>query len=355
MKLLITGICGFAGFRIAKFWKEQRPDLEIVGMDNFIRPGSETNRAELKKLGVSLVHGDIRCASDFETLPKVDWVLDCAANPSVMAGVDGKSSSRQLMEHNLGGTVELLEFCRKHQAGFTLLSTSRVYGVKPLAGLKMKQQGNRFVLNEDTEHTIGVSSEGISENFSTEPPLSLYGTSKRAAEFLVLEYGKTFDFPVWINRCGVMAGPGQFGKADQGIISFWLHSHRAKRPLKYIGFGGKGYQVRDFFDPIDLIPLMAKQMSCSDPEAPRTVNIGGGNAISVSLAELTEWCNDRFGEHEVAETNEERPFDIPWVIMDSSKAIDYWNWSPTIDKETLLESIAQHAEQNPNWLDLAVS
>src|SRR5204862_3268187 len=105
----------------------------LVGFDNFIRPGSESNRAELKKLGVKFFQGDLRAASDLETLPPVDWVIDAAANPSVLAGVDGRTSSRQLVEHNLGGTVNMLEFCKQHRAGFVLLSTSRVYSIPPLA------------------------------------------------------------------------------------------------------------------------------------------------------------------------------------------------------------------------------
>ena len=61
-------------------------------------------------------------------------------------------------------------------------------------------------------------------------PLSLYGASKLASETLILEYGECFGFPVWINRCGVLAGAGQFGKADQGIFSFWIHSFKEKIP-----------------------------------------------------------------------------------------------------------------------------
>ena len=352
MRVLITGICGFVGFRIASKWKNSREDIEIIGMDNLIRPGSELNRSALKRLGIPLIHGDIRKASDFEPIKDVDWVLDCAANPSVLAGVDGKSSSRQVMEHNLSGTIELLEFCRRVKAGFILLSTSRVYGVEPLATLPMQVVGNRFVLDYSKSHVSGVSTSGITETFSTEPPLSLYGTSKRAAELLALEYSSAFNFPVWVNRCGVMAGPGQFGKADQGIVSFWIHSHRGKRPLKYIGFGGSGSQVRDFFDPEDLVGLLDKQTSNTDPDAPRIVNIGGGNDISVSLAELTDWCNDRFGPHTVASSPEIRPFDIPWVIMDGSKCENYWNWKPETSKQAVLESIAEHAESNPDWLEI---
>ncbi len=180
----------------------------IVGIDNLIRPGSEQNRRHLAKLGIQIVAGDIRVASDMEGLPPADWVIDAAANPSVLAGVDGKTSSRQLVEHNLVGTLNMLEYCRQHSAGFVLLSTSRVYSIAPLAKLDLTESDNAFQLSTNRPYPPGLSAAGVSEDFSIAPPVSLYGSTKIASEFLALEYGETFQFPVWINRCGVMAGAG---------------------------------------------------------------------------------------------------------------------------------------------------
>src|SRR5205807_3152836 len=144
---------------------------------------------------------------------------------------------------------------------------------------------------------VGLSSRGISEGFSTEPPLSLYGAAKRASEQLALEYGASFRFPVFINRCGVLAGAGQFGKADQGIFSFWIHSYRWRKPLKYIGFDGKGRQVRDCLHPRDLVPLLLKQMGGG--KGPVVCNFGGGIKSSMSLRQLSAWCSERLGPHKV--------------------------------------------------------
>jgi CDP-paratose 2-epimerase len=213
------------------------PEAEIYGIDNFSRRGSEMNREPLGKLGVGFDEGDIRFRADLAALPQADWVIDCAANPSVLAGVDGVTSPRDLLDHNLVGTMNLLECCREWGAGFILLSTSRVYSIPPLAGLPVAVRDEGFVPLLPM-CGAGMSEKGVSEEFSTEPPLSLYGSSKRCSELLALEYGLTFGFPVRINRCGVLAGAGQFGKADQGIFSYWIHSWAAGRPLKYIGFDG---------------------------------------------------------------------------------------------------------------------
>ena len=353
MKILITGICGFVGSTLARAWLATEPGLTVYGLDNFIRPGSERNRIELQKLGIRVYHGDIRLPSDFEALPAVDWVIDAAANPSVLAGVDGRTSSRQLVEHNLQGTINILEYCKRSGAGFILLSTSRVYSIKPLADASVEAVGEAFQLAACQALPAGLSTAGVSETFSTAPPISLYGSTKLASEVLALEYGETFGFPVWINRCGVLAGAGQFGKADQGIFAFWINAWLRRHPLTYIGFGGKGYQVRDCLHPRDLVPLLRKQTAASGGVEPRTVNIGGGTSHAMSLAELSGWCKDRFGQHLVSGNPEMRRFDISWLVMDSALAREVWGWQPQTSLDSILEEIALHAERHPNWLELS--
>jgi CDP-paratose 2-epimerase len=351
MKLLVTGAAGFAGANIIRHLLKLIPSVSIFGLDNFSRRGSELNIKELLDLKVELLRYDIRSQSDVESIPKVDWVVDCAAIPSVLAGVDGQVSSRQLMEHNLIGTINLLEYCKSHKAGLILLSTSRVYSATQLAALPVEPSNNRFELKQS--ETAGVSSSGISEDFPTSTPLSLYGASKLGSETLILEYGECFDFPVWINRCGVLAGAGQFGKADQGIFSYWIHSFREKNPLKYIGFNGSGFQVRDALHPKDLVPLLLRQMMEPDLEAPKIINLGGGVENSMSLRQLTAWCQERFGENAVIPSEEVRPMDAPWIVMDSKTAQNAWNWRAETKIGQILDEIANHAEQMPNWLNLS--
>jgi CDP-paratose 2-epimerase len=197
----------------------------------------------------------------------------------------------------------------------------------------------------------GLTREGVGEDFSTDAPVSLYGAAKLASEQLALEYGATFDLPVWINRCGVLAGAGQFGKADQGIFSFWIHSWRAGRPLKYIGFDGLGHQVRDCLHPRDLVPVLLRQMSAVSGS--RVQHLSGGIGQSMSLRQLSAWCSVRFGAREVASDPQPRPFDVPWLVLDSARARAAWTWEPKVTLPQILEEIAAHAEANPHWLDLA--
>lgn len=353
MRILLSGACGFVGSALARVLA-QTGGHQIHGFDSFIRPGSETNRAELSRLGVKLVHADLRQAADIDALPACDWVIDAAANPSVLAGIDGRTSSRQLVDHNLVGTINLLEYCKRHRAGFILLSTSRVYSIPPLARLSVEIADNAFRPSTGVTPPPGVTAAGVDETFSTAAPVSLYGATKLASEALALEYGETFGFPVFINRCGVLAGAGQFGRPDQGIFAYWINSHLRRRPLKYIGFGGQGYQVRDCLHPRDLAPLLEKQFAAPKLEAgDRIVNFSGGRASALSLRQLTEWCAAKFGPTPVTADLTPRPFDIPWMVLNSVKAERVWQWQPRTPAPEILEEIAVHAQAHPEWLDLS--
>jgi len=349
MKLFVTGICGFVGSSLAARFLQLIPGIQIVGLDNLLRPGSEMNRAELAKLGVRFVHGDLRMVSDLEAIGPSDWVIDAAAHPSVLAGVDGRSSPRQLAEHNLIGTINLLDYCRQYKAGLVLLSTSRVYSVRDLAALPVKEKDGAFQIDHLQKTIPGVTHEGIDESFSTRQPISLYGATKLASETMAREYGHAFDFPVWINRCGVIAGAGQFGTAEQGIFSYWLHAHAARLPLRYIGFGGFGYQVRDALHPDDLADLIRVQFDRTPPPD-ATFHAGGGAANAMSLAQLTEWCNQRFGVHAVQADDRPRPFDIPWLVMDSRAAQAKFGWAIHRSLPSILDEIRDHVAKNPEWL-----
>ena len=353
MKILITGICGFAGSTLAREMRAHREGLEIVGIDNLSRRGSEENFDALRDDGFDVRRGDVRQSQDLKQFGAVDWLIDAAANPSVLAGVDGKTAPAELLDHNLVGTIPMLETCREWRIPFTLLSTSRVYSIPALRALCLVTGADTFTLGS-AQSTAGVTAGGITEKFSTEPPVSLYGASKRCAELLALEYGASFDFPVWINRCGVLAGAGQFGKADQGIFSFWIHSWLRHQPLKYLGFGGYGHQVRDCLHPRDLAPLLWQQFDAGMADGkPKVINVSGGMESAMSLAQLSSWCATAAGPHEVLRDGGERAFDLPWVVLDSSLAQQTWNWRPQSPLESILGEILNHARARPDWLEIS--
>ena len=74
------------------------------------------------------------------------------------------------------------------------------------------------------------------------------------------KYKFAFNTKYIINRLGVISGPLQFGKVDQGFVSLWLWRHIIKRNLKYIGYGGFGNQVRDLLHVYDLCEIIEIQI-----------------------------------------------------------------------------------------------
>ena len=252
----------------------------------------------------------------------------------------------------------MLEFCKQHRAGFILLSTSRVYAIAPLAGLPTEAFANAFRLRTpgagEAPLPPGVGPAGVTEDFSTAAPVSLYGATKLASEALALEYGETFNLPVFVNRCGVLAGAGQFGRADQGIFAYWINAWLQQRPLKYIGFGGHGHQVRDCLHPKDLVPVLVQQFGAPKIAASdRVINFAGGATSVMSLRQLSDWCASHLGNHTVGVDATPRPFDIPWMVLDSSKALRIWNWRAATPTTSILDEIASHARAHPHWLDVS--
>lgn len=399
MHVLISGGCGFVGSCLAKFFLNRKnfsaqsadslslshpvhpsdpdgspnlhhqaePSFQVTIVDNLIRPGSQINQPVLECLGAKVLIGDLRDRQWVASLPKCDWVIDCAANPSVLAGLEGGTSrnspSQELIDHNLASTVHLLEYCKQHSAGFLLVSSSRVYSTEQLNRIPYQLQSSSLQIDwdrlESSRGIHGLSRRGIQEGFSIEPPLSLYGTSKLASEWIAKEYAHAFGFPLWINRCGILAGAGQFGKSDQGIIAYWMHRYLYRHPLRFIGLEGSGAQVRDCLHPEDLAKLILLQILNQSSGNPITCNVSGGIESAFSLLELHEWCErrwgaDRYGPRPSLERSKEpRPYDAHWIVLDSSLAHSTWGWSPTYDRQAIWEEIAEHAEFNPNWLHLS--
>lgn len=317
--ILITGGAGFVGSNLALKLKSDYPEVHITVLDNLKRRGSELSLARLKNAGINFVHGDIRNREDL-VVDRVDLLIECSAEPSVMAGID--SSPDYLMNTNLVGTLNCLELARHHNAASLFLSTSRVYPISYINNLQFKESETRFEIL-DSQKIPGASSKGIAENFPLDKPRSLYGTTKLASEMVVAEYVDTYGLKAIVNRCGVITGPWQMGKIDQGVFVLWVAKHYFKQSLSYIGYGGEGKQVRDFIHIDDLYTAINHQLNHFDDYNAGVFNIGGGAKNSVSLKELTSLCQEITGNTiNIASIKEDRPADLRFFITDSTKFLE---------------------------------
>jgi CDP-paratose 2-epimerase len=336
-RVLVTGGAGFIGASLALGLAARHAEWEIVALDNLSRRGSELNLPRLREAGVQFRHGDVRSIEDLLAVGEVDALLECSAEPSVLAGIDG--SPDYLVQTNLFGAYNCLELARRTGAQLIFLSTSRVYPVAALAGLRYEETDTRLVLSDD-QVLAGVSAQGIAEAFPLEGARTLYGATKLAAELLIGEYAATYGLRAVIDRCGVVAGPWQMGKVDQGVFTWWMLAHHFNRPLSYIGFGGTGKQVRDLLHVADLLELIDAQLCDPDAWTGATVNVGGGRECSLSLRETTELCRRITGnELNVRSAGEDRPGDVPIYISDCTRLHAMTGWRPRRGPEEILRDI----------------
>lgn len=352
MRVLITGGAGFVGSRLALLLRRTTSaDTDIKVLDNLRRRGSELNLPVFREQGIEFIHGDIRNAADFSALDgwNPDLFIEASAEPSVHAGIN--QDPHYLLDTNLYGTINCLEYAKKHSGFFVFLSTSRVYPIPDLLSIPLTE-GEHRLNPESGWKTTGASEKGICEDFPLHNFRSLYGTSKLCSEYLIREYAQGSDLPAVINRCGVIAGPGQFGKVDQGVFTLWVARHHFRQTLSYTGFGGNGLQVRDLLHPDDLFRLIMSQTEQTSTLRGDVFNAGGGIQGSVSLLELTALCQEFTGQSvEISRVPETATVDIPWYITDHEKASQQFGWKPQYGSREIIADIARWIAQNERSLE----
>jgi len=346
MHILITSGAGFVGSNLAMAARGELPMAEVVCMDNLYRRGSELNVPHLEQAGVQFHRGDVRDVNSFPP-GSFDFLIECSAEPSVLAGQDG--SPDYLFQTNLLGSYHCLEKARAWNCRFLFLSTSRVYPVAMLEAHPWREDATRFAWED--HGTSGISSQGVSENLEMTGARSLYGFTKLAAELLIEEYRATYGQKAVISRCGVIAGPWQFGKVDQGVASLWVLSHHFGWPLNYIGYGGTGKQVRDFLHVDDVCDLIVEQIRHFDQWNGWVGNVADGLTNTASLCELTVVCQQVAGKTiPIASILANRPNDLRLFIGDCSRLFARTAWRPKRDMRRIVGDISVWVNEHSDAL-----
>jgi CDP-paratose 2-epimerase len=342
--VLITGGAGFIGASVALELASRHPGWELTALDNLHRRGSELNLTRLRERGVRFVHGDVREPADIRAAGQFDALVECSAEPSVLAGSRGDSEF--VVRTNLLGAYHCLEEVSRNGAQLVFLSTSRVYPVAALNALAYSEGQTRFLLDEE-QPFHGASVHGISEDFPLRGARTLYGASKLAAELLVEEYADSHGISAVIDRCGVIAGPWQMGKVDQGVFTHWMLRHYFQQPLRYLGFGATGRQVRDLLHVNDLAELIDDQLSRPAHWSGAVVNVGGGSDVSLSLHETTTLCQEITGNKlEIDADPNTRPGDVPIYLSDCRALNGLTDWRPRSSPSQILHDIYQWIHDN---------
>lgn len=337
MRILVTGGAGFVGSSLSLMLKRDLPGVDVCAFDNLRRGGSELALARLRAGGVEFIHGDVRVPDDLSEAGAFDLLLECSAEPSVHAGYNG--SPAYVIQTNLVGTAHCLEAARTHRANVIFLSTSRVYPIEGLRSLPLDRRGDRFDVPE-TSSGPGWSFNGIATDFPLSGHRSMYGATKLASELLIEEYRAMYGVQAIVNRCGVLSGPWQMGKVDQGFVVLWASRHLFGSALSYVGFGGEGLQVRDVLHVDDLYDLIRVQLRDFSRYDGTVFNVGGGRERSVSLLELTKMCRERSGrEIPLDRRSETNPGDVPYYVSDNAQITAASGWAPRRGLGVLLDDI----------------
>ena len=350
MKIIVTGGAGFVGSTLCIQLKQKYPTYQIVAFDNLKRRGSELNLVDFQKLGISFIHGDIRNNEDLSVLGSFDVLIEASAEPSVTAGLD--SDPTYVINNNLYGSINCFNACIKNKAKLIFLSTSRVYPIESIENAIFEEEETRFSFSENQE-SIGISEKGISEKLSLNGARSFYGTTKLASELFIQEYAAFYGLKAAITRFGVIAGPRQMGKTDQGVVTLWVAKHFWEQSLKYIGYGGTGKQVRDILHVDDLVDLVDLQIHQIEKFDGKIYNVGGGLENSASLLEMTKICEKITGNKiKIASVAETRTADLRIFITDNSKIESEIAWKPKKSVETVFQDIYNWIKENENQLEV---
>ena len=314
MKILVTGGCGFVGTNICISLKKL--NYKIFSLDNLSRKGSIFNLKILKKNNIKNFNFDIYNFSKLKKLPKFDLIIDCCAEASIEVS---RHDLDRVVNTNFIGTFNILKKAKNDNSKIIFISSSRVNSISAL---------NNILNKKKLTKAIKIKKK-INEKFSTLKPRSIYGLTKLASEMLIEEFAYAFNIKFIINRCGVISGPLQFGKQDQGFVSLWIWSHIIKRKLKYIGYGGYGNQIRDVLHIEDLTDLIIIQIKKFNKVNNELFTVGGSTKSYISLKELTLKC-EKITKNKILFTKHPSTsiYDIPYFISDNSKVSKTYNWRP---------------------------
>lgn len=336
MKILITGGCGFVGSNIAIFLKKKLKNSQIYTLDNLYRKGSKLNQLRLVNHGIQNYNIDINDFKKISKLKKFNLVIDCCAEPAIEAS---KKNPDRVFKTNLIGTFNILKKCISDKSNIIFLSSSRVYSIKKL---------RRLVKNTNLKRPI-TNIKTINESFETSSPSSLYGFTKLSSEKLIKEFSFISSLKYIINRFGVIAGPWQFGKQDQGFVSLWIAKHLLKKKLSYIGFGGHGNQIRDLIHIDDVNYIIYLQIKNLKNKYNETYNIGGGIKNTISLKQLTNKCQKITGNKlKIHKQKNTSIFDIQSYITDNSKIKRIYKWTPKKSVDNIVVDIYGWLKINKN-------
>jgi len=299
MRSLVTGVAGFVGSSLAE--RLIREGHEVIGVDcftdHYARSIKEENlKGLLKEEQFTFFEADVSWVNLGEFLNGVDYVFHQAAQAGVRSSWGDEFNV--YTSNNVLATQRLLEACK---------------------GLEMK----RFIYASSSS-VYGDSEELPLREQSFLKPVSPYGVTKLAGEYLCYSYWKNFDIPVVSLRYFTVYGPRQ--RPDMAFHRFI----KAILNDENIEIYGDGEQTRDFTFISDAIE--GNMLAMKSDTAGEVFNIGGGSRVSVN--EVLEGIQKISGKAARIVYRDVQKGDVRHTLADTSKARKHLGYVPKIDLNT---------------------
>jgi UDP-glucose 4-epimerase len=247
MKVLITGVAGLLGSRLADYITENLPDVEVVGIDDLSGGYAENVNKNITFLQRNLVTNGLE--ETFEHY-KFDYVFHFAAYAA-----EGLSPFiRQYnYENNLVATARIVNQCIKHNVKrLVFTSTLAVYG-----------------------HGEG----GLFDETQIPKPIDPYGVAKYGCEMDIQIAGEQHGLDWCIIRPHNVYGRNQnIWDKYRNVLGIWMYQHLNGEPMTIFG---DGEQTRAFSYIDDIVEPLWK--SAILPQASKEIiNLGGIEEWSIN-------------------------------------------------------------------------
>ena len=321
MKVLITGITGFAGSHLAELYLKEGADVHGT-----IRWRSDMSNIRDFADQLTLHNCDIRDAySVAKTVEEVkpEFIHHLAAQTFVL---ESWRAPQETLSTNIMGTLNILEAARKHPCIVHLSGSSEEYGAP--------------ILPADLP---------ITEEQKLQP-VSPYAVSKVAADMLAVQYAKSYGIKVVVTRAFNHTGPRRGEVFVTSTFAKQIARILAGKQESVIEHGNLE-AIRDFTDVRDIVIgyfFAAQYMIAGSPTAPLSRDYERFNLCSGegrSMMQVLQTLLDIAGIKGIRlreDPKRMRPSDVPILIGSNQKAREKLRWSPVIPFEATMKDLLEY-------------
>ena len=308
--ILITGVAGLLGSRMADWIIENKPEYTVIGIDNLFGGYIENVNERVKFFKRELSSCNL---DDIFSENDIEYVFHFAAYAA-----EGLSPFMRKFNwsNNVMSTANIINACIKYKVKRLIYTSSMsVYG----PGI----EGKRFT-------------EDLQPN-----PQDPYAISKYACEMDIASAGKTHDLDWCIIRPHNVYGVKQnIWDKYRNVLGIWMHQ---KLNNKHLTIYGDGKQTRAFSYIDDCLEPMWNA-AVLESASKEIVNLGG--TISFSINNAMEIMQKVIGETPVDYL--EARYEIKHAIPSFEKSIKLLGYKETTDLENGIREMWEWANTQPN-------